>query len=281
MRRLLPLLPLCAMLCVLLSGCSGGIAPIVPPVVDPDPDPGDGTGQLAVTLERNEVAPFAFAAFSARGGSSEPLDPTREGVFIRIEEWDPRVGSIYRQQHRYLEPGEEPVFTFEVPSNRYRIEAHTHLGRTLLGVAAVTDVVVPPGTTTHVTLTTETPTVVLEGPSEITGGTDLKQAFRVVEAPHSYWKGWVVIFGLEPWTTNIDPYRLGELDPNKFMAFQSVSTPLPLPRFAPNVTEEQRLYYQIALGRYTEIGDYNFHAGLAFPDLAVETELPYIIVRPE
>ena len=278
MRRFL--LPLLVLMCLLLSGCSGGIAPIVPPVVDPDPDPGDGTGQLAVTLERNEVAPFAFAAFSARGGSSEPLDPTREGVFIRIEEWDPRVGSIYRQQHRYLEPGEEPVFTFEVPSNRYRIEAHTHLGRTLLGVAAVTDVVVPPGTTTHVTLTTETPTVVLEGPS-VTGGTDLKQAFRVVEAPRSYWKGWTVVFGLQPWDANIDTYRLEDLDPSNYRAIHSLSTPLPLSRFAPDVTEETKLYYQISFGRYTEIDDYNFHAKLLFPDLTVESELPYIIVRPE
>lgn len=270
MRRFL--LPLLVLMCLLLSGCSGGLAPIVPPVVDPDPDPdepvydGEPTS-LIVILQRGEVA-----SIKSLGFRSELTDT----AYIRIEKKNEHGLVVYRNMHKTAIPADQSEITlpFELPSDQgYEIRGNVHRGDLLLGSAQPITFDAPAKTVTTATLPLDPPAweFFYGLPEALYSGGNLGQ-LRADDVYRNYWVHATVFCGFESWDTNVNPFH----PPQSIYRITGSSGPT-----LPPITEPQKLYYQVVVSVSNEYEDTWEYAFQHFPDLTVETELPYIWVYPD
>lgn len=263
MRRfLLPLLLLSV--CLLLAGCTGGVAPIVPPIVEPDPEPvynGEPT-QLVVRLERSVVGRMALRS------SGE------DTAYIRIEKKEAGY-TVYRDYRKeLLSPGQtEITLPFEIPADQgYEVHAHTYRGDRLLGVTPIETINAPAGVVTTATLQLIAPTIEIVTPDVLYSGGDLAQ-IQVIKNPPIFWLNVRILYSLEPWDVNPSYWHYYDDDLSQIHSTSRV----------PRVTEPTRLYYQIALMKSAELNDGTWeYSFLYFPDLSVEgSELYSIWIYPD
>lgn len=273
MRRLLPLLPLLMLCAMLLSGCSGGLAPIIPPIVEPEEVFNGEPTALRVVLQRNDIPNTRVL-----GLRSEPPDPSEppqqfDTAYIRIELVGPTGAIIYRNLHRATIPTDQHEITlpFELPAYEgWKIRGHTYRGDRLLGVAQPVTIDVPAKTVTTVTLPLDTPHYEFFSLPEVMYSGGAIGQIAAWEVPQNPYVDVVVICGLTPWTTNP---RLSNLPPGVYR------TDIPAPHL-PVVTEPQKLYYQVIIVTKAEYEDGEEYARVYSPDLSTGAELPYIDVLP-
>ncbi len=270
MRRFL--LPLLVLMCLLLSGCSGGIAPIVPPIIEPEPEEPVYNGEptsLIVRLQRDDIPLTKTMPLGLR---SEPTEQT-DTAYIRIELRGPTGAIIYRNLYKAIIPADQHEITlpFELPAYEgWKIRGHTYRGDRLLGVAQPVTIDVPAKTVTTVTLPLDTPHYEFFSLPEVMYSGGAMGQIAAWEVPQNPYVDVVVICGLTPWTTNP---RLSNLPSGVYR------TDIPAPHL-PAVTEPQKLYYQVIIVTKAEYEDGEEYARVYSPDLSTEAELPYIDVLP-
>jgi hypothetical protein len=271
MRRLLPLLPLLMLCAMLLSGCSGGIAPIVPPIIEPEePEEPVYDGEptsLLVKLQRDDVT-----LTKSLGFRSELTDT----AYIRIEKKNENGLIVYRNMYKATIPADQPeiILPFELPSGQgYEVRGNVYRGDLLLGSAQPTTFDAPAKTVTTATLPLDPPAweFFYGEPEALYSGGNLGQ-LRAATIPSNYWVGATVLCGFEPWDTNVNRFH----PPQGIYRITGSSGP-PLPP----ITEPQKLYYQVIVGVANEYEGTWEYAFKHFPDLTVETELPFIWCYPD
>jgi hypothetical protein len=268
MRRLLPLLPLLMLCAMLLSGCSGGIVPIVPPVEPPDvPEPvydGEPT-QLLVRLERPSDSRVTFRS-----------EGTTDTAYIRIEKKNENGLVVYRNMYKATIPADQSEITlpFELPADQgYEVRGNVYRDDLLLGSAQPTTFDAPAKTVTTATLPLDPPDweFFYGLPEALYSGGNLGQ-LRADDVARNYYTHAVVLCGFEPWDTNLFSFT----PPAGVYRITGSSGPT-----LPTITEPMKLYYQVVMHVANEYEDAWEYAFKHFPDLTVETELPYIWVYPD
>jgi hypothetical protein len=254
----------------LLSGC-GGIVPIVPPIIEPEePEEPVYDGEptsLIVKLQRGEVA-----STKSLGFRSELTDT----AYIRIEKENEHGLIVYRNMYKATIPADQPEITlpFELPSDQgYEVRGNVYRGDLLLGSAQPITFDAPAKTVTTATLPLDPPAweFFYGEPEALYSGGNLGQ-LRADDVYRNYWVHASVICGFEPWNTNLMLWEL----PNGVWRVSGSSGPT-----LPAITEPKKLYYQVVMyvaNEYEGSWEYAFQH---FPDLTVETELPYIWVYPD
>ena len=269
MRRFL--LPLLLLICLLLSGCSGGLAPIIPPIVEPEePEEPVYDGEptsLIVRLQRDEVTLTKSLGF--RSGLTDT-------AYIRIEKENEHGLIVYRNMHKAAIPADQSEITlpFELPADQgYSVRGNVYRGDLLLGSAQPITFDAPAKTVTTATLPLDPPDweFFYGEPEALYSGGNLGQ-LRAATIPSNYWVGATVLCGFEPWDTNVNRFH----PPQGIYRITGSSGPT-----LPTITEPQKLYYQVIVGVANEYEDTWEYAFKNFPDLTVETELPYIWVYPD
>jgi hypothetical protein len=269
MRRFL--LPLLLLLCLVLSGCIDGVAPIVPPIIEPEePEEPVYDGEptsLIVILQRGEVA-----SIKSLGFRSELTDT----AYIRIEKKNEHGLVVYRNMHKTAIPADQPEITlpFELPSDQgYEIRGNVHRGDLLLGSAQPITFDAPAKTVTTATLPLDPPAweFFYGLPEALYSGGNLGQ-LRADDVAGNYYTHAVVLCGFEPWDTNLFSFTP---PPGVYRITGSSGPTLPI------ITEPQKLYYQVVMHVANEYEDAWEYAFKHFPDLTVETELPFIWCYPD
>ncbi len=275
MRRFL--LPLLLLLCLVLSGCSSNVTRPITNPNDPIPEPeepvydGQPT-QLLVKLLRNEIATPAFSPFSIMSISEEPQDT----AYIRIEKKNEHGLVVYRNMHKATIPADQSEITlpFELPSDQgYEIRGNVHRGDLLLGSAQPITFDAPAKTVTTATLHLDPPAweFFYGLPEALYSGGNLGQ-LRADDIARNYYTHAVVLCGFEPWDTNLFSFT----PPPGVYRITGSSGPT-----LPTITKPMKLYYQVVMHVANEYEDAWEYAFKHFPDLTVETELPYIWVYPD